>query len=62
MLFNKEKGETKKTCHCITCKYFDTKKKKCTGIGKNCFEYDEKTMTAYDPITKMPIKLNKKGE
>ena len=33
------------------------KKKKCNGIGKCCFEFDPKTKTAIDPITKMPIKL-----
>lgn len=57
MLYNKEKQKVKTNIDCLTCKYFDKQAKKCLGIGKNCFEYDEKSMTAIDPITKLPIKL-----
>lgn len=62
MLYNKERGRAKATSDCFTCKYFNQVKKRCEGIGKNCFEYDPKTMTVYDPITKMPIKIKGKGE
>ena len=57
MLYNKELKKVQTNADCITCTYFDKKKKKCNGIGKNCFEYDEKTKTAIDTITKLPIKL-----
>lgn len=43
---------------CQTCEFFDKKKKRCNGIGKNCFEFDPKTRTAFDPITHLPIKFN----
>lgn len=58
MLYNKEKKTIKTMVDCLSCKYFDKKNKKCNGIGLNCFEYDKKTMTAIDPITKLPIKLD----
>lgn len=57
MLYNKELKKVKASSDCITCQYFDKKLKKCNGIGKNCFEYDVKTKTVFDPITKLPIKL-----
>jgi hypothetical protein len=57
MLYNKELKKVKASSDCITCQYFDKKLKKCNGIGKNCFEYDVKTKTAFDPITKLAIKL-----
>ena len=57
MLFNKETMQVWKNTDCLYCKYFDQKTKKCSGYGKNCFEYDPKTKTAIDPITKMKVKL-----
>lgn len=57
MLYNKELKKVKASSDCITCQYFNKKLKKCNGIGKNCFEYDVKTKTAFDPITKLAIKL-----
>lgn len=57
MLYNKELKKVKASSDCIACQYFDKKLKKCNGIGKNCFEYDVKTKTAFDTITKLPIKL-----
>lgn len=57
MLYNKELKKVKASSDCITCQYFDKKLKKCNGVGKVCFEYDVKTKTAFDPITKLPIKL-----
>lgn len=57
MLYNKEKQKIQSTVDCQTCQYFDKRKKKCKGLGKNCFEYDAKTQTAIDPVTKLPIRL-----
>ena len=58
MLYNKEHNKIQTNADCLQCPFFDKhKKKKCKGIGKNCFEYDEKTHTAIDPITKLPIRL-----
>lgn len=56
MLYNKDKKGRQTNADCLTCPYFDKAKKRCSGIGKRCFEYDEKTMTAIDPVTKLPIK------
>lgn len=57
MLYNKTTKKVKIARDCLNCKYFDIKTKTCNGIGKNCFEYDEKTKTAIDPVTKLTIKL-----
>lgn len=56
MLFNVKNRKPQTNINCLTCPYFDKKNKKCKGIGKACFEYDEKTKTIYDPITHLPIK------
>lgn len=58
MLYNKEKKKIKTDIDCDNCKYFDKYYKDCKGFGICCFEYDEKTMTAFDPVTKLPIKLD----
>ena len=57
MLYNIELNKVQKTKHCLTCKHFDRKYKKCNGLGKNCFPYDPKTRVVVDPITKLPIKI-----
>lgn len=57
MLYNIKLNKIQTTKQCQTCELFDKKRKKCNGIGKICFEYDEKTKTAIDPVTKLPIKL-----
>jgi len=57
MLYNINLKKVKTSVDCLTCDYFDKTKKKCKGIGKNCFEYDEKLKIAINPITKLPIKL-----
>lgn len=57
MLYNKELKKVQTNTDCITCTHFDKRKKKCLGIGKNCFEYDPITQTCIDPITKLIIKL-----
>ena len=58
MFYNKSKSRIKQSTDCICCEFFDKKKKKCQGIGLNCFEYDQKTHTIFDPKTKLPINLN----
>lgn len=57
MLYNKDLKAIRKPIDCITCEKFDKTLKKCNGIGKICFEYDEKLKVAIDPITKLPIRL-----
>lgn len=59
MLFNIEKKKIKNNKHCLSCKYFDKASHKCSGIGKVCFEYDKDTQTLIDPITKMPLKIER---
>lgn len=56
MIFNINTKKVKNDLDCLTCPYFDRYYKKCNGIGKVCFEYDEKTMTIIDPVTKLPLK------
>lgn len=58
MLYNKDEKKVQQMIDCLTCKYFDKQKKRCYGIGKCCFEYDEKTKTCIDNITKLPIKFD----
>lgn len=59
MLFNIEKKQIKNTTHCLECKHYDKQYNKCSGIGKVCFEYDDKTQTILDPITQMPLKVER---
>lgn len=56
MLYNTELKKVQTNADCLRCPLFDKKKKKCNGIGKYCFEYDEKTKTIFDPLTKLPKK------
>lgn len=58
MLFNRKLNKVKATSQCLTCELFDKKSKKCNGIGKICFEYDDKIQTVIDPVTKLPIKFD----
>ena len=58
MLYNKDLKKIQATKQCMSCELFDKKRKKCNGIGKICFEYDEKTQTVIDPITRLPIKFD----
>ena len=57
MLYKKSEKRIRTSKDCIICPFFDTRLKKCNGIGKECFEYDEKTQTVIDPITKLAIKI-----
>jgi hypothetical protein len=59
MLYNIELNKVRTKVDCQTCKYFDRRTKDCKGIGKCCFEYNEKTRTIFDPITKLPLKLER---
>jgi hypothetical protein len=58
MLYNYELKKVQASSQCLNCRCFDRKNKKCLGLGKICFEYDPKTKTAIDSVTKLPIKLN----
>lgn len=58
MLYNNDLKKVQASSQCITCQHFDKIKKQCFGIGKCCFEFDPKTRTAIDAITKLPIKLD----
>ena len=60
MLYNIELKCIKANSHCFKCRYFDKHTKRCSGIGKVCFEYDEKTQTIIDSVTKLPLKINNK--
>lgn len=65
MLYNIDLEKVKTSIDCINCGYFDKVSKKCKGFGVVCFEFDDKTNTLLDPITRMPINLDKlknKGE
>ena len=57
MLYNLKKRRIKKATDCASCPYFDKETKKCSGMNKNCFLYDEKTKTIVDGITKLPLKI-----
>ena len=59
MLFNIEKKQINNETHCFECQYYDSKKNRCNGIGKACFEYDDKTQTIIDPVTKLPLKFER---
>jgi len=60
MLYNILKKKTQEITDCLKCPYFDLKLKQCSGLNKVCFEFDEKTNTVINGITKMPLDL--KGE
>ena len=60
MLYNIEKKQKQTMLTCATCPYMDKKTLLCSGINKACFEYDEKTDTIIDGITKLPLNLNEK--
>lgn len=58
MLYNIKLHKEQSCTDCLKCDCFNHITKKCNGINKVCFEYDKKTMTIIDPITKLPLKLN----
>ena len=57
MLYKRTDRRVRTSKDCITCPCFNVRLKKCNGIGKECFEYDEKTQTVIDPITNLAIKI-----
>ena len=57
MYYNIKKKRIKKPTDCASCPYFDKETKKCNGLNKNCFLYDEKTRTIIDGVTRLPIKI-----
>lgn len=57
MLYNKDLKKVQSIADCLKCPCFDKQLKQCKGLNKVCFEYDEKTKTCIDGITKLPIKL-----
>ena len=57
MLYKRTDRRVRTSKDCITCPCFNVRLKKCNGIGKECFEYDEKTQTVIDPFTKLAIKI-----
>lgn len=61
MLYNIEQNEKQSVLTCANCQYFDKKTLLCSGINKACFEYDEKTDTIIDGVTKLPLNLNKEN-
>lgn len=56
MLYNRLTKNIQTNKDCLNCRLFDKKFKRCKGFGKICFEYDEKTETVIDPITRLPLK------
>lgn len=57
MLYNIDKKKVPDLMDCGNCPYFDIVEKKCEGLGKACFEYDETTKTIIDNVTKLPKKV-----
>lgn len=55
MLYNIETKQIKNDLSCLECPHFDKQMKKCVGIGKACFEFDQVTKTCIDPVTKLPF-------
>ena len=59
MLYNIELKRVRKPLDCINCPHFNNQFKKCEGLNKTCFLYDEKTQTIIDGVTKLPLKIKK---
>lgn len=57
MIYNLREQRIKRATDCVSCPYFDKTTKKCMGMNKNCFLYDEKTHTIVDGVTKLPLKV-----
>lgn len=60
MLYNVKKKKVQSIVDCHDCEMFDKRLKKCRGLNKICFVYDETTKTCFDGVTKLPIKINEK--
>ena len=57
MIYNTKLKRVRTMLDCAKCAHFDQITKTCKGLNKICFEYDEKTQTIIDGITKMPRKV-----
>ena len=57
MLYNTSLKKIKEVTDCPNCPHFDKALKKCNGLNKICFEYDDKTQTIIDGKTKLPRKI-----
>ena len=60
MLYNIEQKTIKTDLTCLECPHFDKDLKKCVGIGKVCFEFDQVTNTCIDSVTGLPFNPNDK--
>ena len=58
MLYNVKLKKVQYLTDCYGCDLFDTRFKKCKGLNKRCFAYDETTGTCFDGVTKLPIKID----
>lgn len=62
MIYNIKLNRVVSLIDCAECKE-KNEKRLCNGFNKCCFEYDEKTKTIVDGVTKMPLDITKlKGE
>lgn len=61
MLYDIEKKKVHSPIDCFTCPHYDSRLLKCHGANKCCFEYDEKTKTVIDGVTKLPLKVGNNG-
>lgn len=59
MLYNRILNKIITNVDCMNCGDFDKATKRCSGFGKTCFEFDPKSKTCIDPVTKLPIRLQK---
>lgn len=59
MLYNIETGKVKELGDCAQCSHFNKTDLRCEGLNKCCFEFDEKTKTIIDGVTKLPLKMVK---
>lgn len=59
MLYNLEKKRVKELGDCAACPHFNQSDLRCEGLNKICFEYDAKTKTIIDGVTKLPLKIEK---
>lgn len=57
MLYNIEKKKTRTMLDCGSCPHFNKGTFRCEGLNKCCFEYDPKTKTIIDGVTKLPLKV-----
>lgn len=60
MLYNVNNKKIQTVIDCFTCPHYNPTTLGCSGLNKVCFEYDEKTQTIIDGVTKLPINVNKK--